>query len=144
EDLINERAGALARERATSMAAAFRNNFAGAARTAGLTVQSSDLVARGTAFPAVGVSAPVETAAFALDAGAVSDPIATDNGTVVLRVADKQTITPEALALERDQLRTQISEQRRGEFFASYMTKAKQRMSIELKEETLNALFAAR
>ena len=144
EDVIKTRAAALARERATSLASGFKGNFAGAARQAGLTVQSSEMIARGAAFPGIGVSAPVEKAAFALDAGAISDPIATENGTVVLRVADKQTITPEALALERDQLRGQLAEQRRGEFFASYMTKAKERMSIELKEETLQAMFAGR
>lgn len=144
EDVINARAAAIARDRASSLASAFKSNFAGAARQAGLTVQSSEMIARGAALPAVGVSAPVENAAFALDAGAVSDPIALDTGTVVLRVADKQTITPEALALEREQLRGQIAEQRRGEFFASYMTKAKGRMAIELKEETLQAMFANR
>jgi hypothetical protein len=51
---------------------------------------------------------------------------------------------PEKLALEREQLRTQMSEERRGQFFASYMTKAKQKMSIDLNEETLKAMMAGR
>lgn len=144
EDFINDRAAAHARERASSLAGAFTTNFAGAARQAGLTVQSSEMIARGAAFPGIGVSRDVETAAFALDAGAVSAPIDTPNGTVILRIADKETITPEALALERDQLRAQIAEQRRGEFFASYMTKARERMSIQFNEETLQAVIAAR
>jgi peptidyl-prolyl cis-trans isomerase D len=144
EAFINERASAMARERASALAGAFKANFAGAAKSAGLTVQSSELIARGAAFPEVGASVPVETAAFALPAGAVSDPIATDRGTVVLRVAEKEAFVPEKLALEREQLRTQMSEERRGQFFASYMTKAKQKMSIDLNEETLKAMMAGR
>lgn len=144
EDLINDRAASMARDRATSLAAAFKSNFAGTASSAGVRVQSSELLARGTAFPEVGISVPVETAAFALGAGGVSDPIATDRGTVILRVADKQTITPEALALEREQVRGQLAEQRKGQFFAAYMTKAKGKMTIDLKEETLQAMLAGR
>ena len=144
EDLINERATAMARERASALAAAFKSDFAGAAKTAGLTVQTSDLIARGSAFPEVGNSVPVETAAFALGAGGVSDPIATPRGTVVLRVAEKQAIDPVKAAAERQQVREQMVQERKGQFFASYMTKAKQKMTIDLNEETLSALFANR
>src|SRR5688500_1763832 len=80
EDLINERAASIARERAAALGAAFKSDFAAAAKTAGLTVQSSQLIARGAAFPDVGVSVPVETAAFALGAGGISDPISTERG----------------------------------------------------------------
>lgn len=134
----------MAREKAASLAAAFKQNFAAAAKTAGLTVQSSQLIARGSPFPEVGVSAPVETGAFALGAGAVSDPISTDRGTVILRVAEKESIKPEVFAAEKAQLRDQLMQERKGQFFASYMTKAKQKMKIDLNEETLQALFANR
>jgi peptidyl-prolyl cis-trans isomerase D len=144
DEYIVERAAAMARERASALAAAFKANFAGAAKTAGLTVQSSELIARGTAFPEVGVSVPVETAAFALGAGGISEPIATERGTVFVRVAEKQGIKPEAFAAERDQVRSQMLQERRGQFFASYMTKAKQKMTIDLNEETLQAMFAGR
>jgi len=144
EDLINERAAAMARDRASALAGAFKTNFAAAANTAGLPVQTSELIARGAPFPEVGVSVPVETAAFALGAGGVSDPIATPRGTVVLRVAGKEAIKPEAFAAERGQVREQMLQERKGQFFASYMTKAKQKMAIDLHEETLQALFAGR
>jgi len=144
EDLINERAAAMARDRASALAGAFKTNFAAAANTAGLPVQTSELIARGAPFPEVGVSVPVETAAFALGAGGVSDPIATPRGTVVLRVAAKEAIKPEAFAAERGQVREQMLQERKGQFFASYMTKAKQKMAIDLHEETLQALFAGR
>ena len=144
EDLINERAASMARERASSMAGAFKSDFAGAAKSAGVNVQSSELIARGAPFPEIGVSVPVETAAFALGAGAVSDPIATERGTVILRVADKQGIKPEEFTAQKAQVREQMLQERRGQFFASYMTKAKEKMTIELKEETLQAMFAGR
>ena len=38
----------------------------------------------------------------------------------------------------------QMLQERKGQFFASYMTKAKQKMTIDLNEETLQALFANR
>jgi len=144
EDVINARAAALAKDRAAALAGAFKADFAAAARSAGVPVQSSEMIARGAAFPEVGVSVPVETAAFALPAGGVSDPIPTDRGTVVLRVVDKQAVSPDAMALEREQLRSQLSDERRGQFFASYMTKAKQKMDIDLNEGTLQAMFANR
>jgi len=141
---ITERAGALAKERAATLASAFKADFAGAAKAAGLPVQSSELIARGAAFPEVGVSVPVETAVFALGAGGISDPIQTDRGTVVVRVADKQLVKPETLVAEREQVRGQLLQERRGQFFASYMTKAKQKMKIDLNEQTLQAMFANR
>ena len=144
EDLINDRAAAMAREKASSLAGPFKSNFAAAAKTAGLTVQSSQLVARGATLPEVGVSPAVENVAFGLGAGAVSDPIATERGTVILRVAEKEAIKPEAFAAEKAQVRDQLSQERKGQFFASYMTKAKEKMKIELNEETLQALFANR
>jgi len=144
EDLINDRAGSMAREKASSLAQAFKQNFAAAAKTAGLTVQSSQLIARGQPFPEIGVSPAVESGAFALGAGAVSDPIPTDRGTVILRIAEKEAIKPEAFAAEKAQVRDQLVQERKGQFFASYMTRAKQKMKIDLNEETLQALFANR
>lgn len=144
DDLINERAGAMARERAASLAGNFRSDFAGAAKGAGLNVQTTELIARGAPFPEVGVNRPVEEAAFKLPAGGVSEPIATDRGTVMLRVTEKQDVKPEELTTQRPQIRAQLEQERKGQFFASYMTKAKQKMKIELKEETLQAMFANR
>ncbi len=144
EHLIADRASAMARERASALAGAFKSNFAGAAAAAGLKVQSSELIARGAAFPEVGVSPAVENAAFTLGAGGVSDPVATDRGTVVLRVADKQAIDAATFAAERAQVRDQMVQERKGQFFASYMTKAKQKMTIDLNEETIQAMLAGR
>ncbi|MEX2273202.1 MAG: peptidyl-prolyl cis-trans isomerase [Vicinamibacterales bacterium] len=144
DEYIAERASAIALERASALAGAFKSDFAGAAKSAGLTVETSEPIARGAAFPQVGVSAPVEAAAFALGAGGVSDPIVTDRGTVVLRVTEKQAIDPVKFAAEREQLRGQMLQERKGQFFASYMTKAKQKMTIDLNEETLQAMFAGR
>ena len=144
EDLINERAGAMAREKAATLGPAFKSNFAAAAKTAGLTVQTSDLIARGGAFPEIGVSAPVEAAAFALGAGAVSDPVQTERGTVVMRIAEKQAMDPAKFAAEKTQVREQLVNESKSRFFASYMTKAKQKMKIDLNEQTLQTLFAGR
>ena len=56
-------------------------------------------------------------------------------------VAQKQTGTPEGLATERDQIRQQLLQQSRQEFFAAYMTKAKAKMKIQINEAVIKQLI---
>ena len=69
--------------------------------------------------------------------GAVSDPIAVDNGTAVIKLVEKQEVTPADFALAKDKFRDEILADRRNRFFGAYMVKAKQRMKIEVNRETL-------
>jgi hypothetical protein len=113
------------------MAQAAKTNFAAAARGAGVEVKTTDLVARGAAYPEVGVNTKVDDAAFALKTNETSAPIQTDNAVVVVHVRERQEIIPTAFANERDTLRQQLTAQRANEFFSAYMAKAKQKMKIE-------------
>ena len=54
-------------------------------------------------------------------------PIATDNAVVVARVKERQDIKAEEMAAQHEALRTELMQQRGGEFFAAYMIKAKER-----------------
>ena len=112
-----------------------------AAKAAGVDVKKTEFVTRGTALPDVGVSGAVDTAVFALNQGDVSAPIAADNAVVVAHVLEKQAGTPEGLAAERDTLRGQLLQQARQEFFASYMTKAKTKMKIQINQATVKQLI---
>ena len=69
--------------------------YQGAAKAAGLEMKTTDLVARGAPIPEIGVSTEVDTAAFALPVGGVSQPVTTDNGAVVVKVIEKKAVTPE-------------------------------------------------
>jgi parvulin-like peptidyl-prolyl isomerase len=85
----------------------------------------------------------IDDAVFALKAGQTSSALATDNAVVVAYVKERQDIKPETFATERDALRDELSQQRRQEFFAAYMGKAKEKMKIELNQETIRTVLGS-
>ena len=137
--VIQKKAVEVARARAATVAAS--RNFTSAARAAGVTVRSTDLIARGSALPDVGVSDRIDRAAFALNAGQTSEPIATDRAVVVVHVREKQDIVREGLDAQRESLRDQLTNERRMEFFSAYMMKAMETMDISYNERTLGTLL---
>ncbi len=142
DDVIRLKAIEVAKTRAATLsAAAQRGTFAAAAKAAGVTVKTTELITRGAPLPDVGVSTVVDDAVFALEQGAVSSPISTPTAVVVAKVVEKTTGTPEGLAAERVQLTNEILQRRRQEFFAAYMTKAKLKMAIEFNDAALQAII---
>ncbi len=140
DDTIKEKAKALALARATSIASSLKSgaDFAAAAKKAGLEAKTSELVARGAALPDVGISAAVDKAAFSLTPGTVSDPIETTNGTAIIKVLQREDVTPGQVASGRDTTKQELLNERRGRFFSSYMVKAKQKMGIEINRQVLD------
>ena len=136
EDVITEKAGQLAQQKAASIAADLRTakDFAAAVKKAGLEVRSSDLVARGSALPEVGSNEDAEKAAFSLPVNGVSDPLTTPNGTAILRVVERNEVTAEAMAAGRDALRDELVSARRDRAFRAYMEKAKTAYTITTDE----------
>jgi hypothetical protein len=67
----------------------------------------------------------------------VSDPISTPQGTAIVRVVDKAGVTPEQITGGRDQLREELGNQRRDQFFSAYMQKAKQGLQIDIRQDVL-------
>lgn len=136
EDVITEKAGQLAQQKAASIAADLRTakDFAAAVKKAGLEVRSSDLVARGSALPEVGSNEDAEKAAFSLPVNGVSDPLTTPNGTAILRVVERNEVTAEAMAAGRDALRDELVAARRDRAFRAYMEKAKTAYTITTDE----------
>ena len=61
---------------------------------------------------------------------------------MIARVIEKVGVTPEQVAAARDGLRTELLNDRRARFFASYMTKAKEKVKISIDRETLQRLVA--
>ena len=145
EDLIRSRANELSRQRAAAIAAQLKSapDFAAAAKAQGLESTESELVSRGSARPGVGVSADVDKVAYALPKGAVSDPIQTPNATVIVRAADRDDVTPEEFRLARERFRAELVNERRSRFFAAFMTKAKERLKIEVKADVMRRLLDA-
>lgn len=139
DEVTKEKARELSRQRAAEIAARLKSapDFEKAAKAAGLEAKTTELVARGSPIPDLGVSPAVEDAAFALGVGAVSDPIATDTGTGVIKVIEKKEVAPDEWILSKDRFREELLTERRNRFFGSYMVKAKQRMKIDVNRETL-------
>jgi len=142
-DVLRQKAGALAAEKARAVAAALKAapDFAAAAKKAGLEAKSSELVARGAALPDVGVDAAVERAAFGLAVGATSDPVASRDGATILKVVERKDVTPAEAAASRESTRQQLVDERRSEFFTAYMVKARQRMKIDLNREVIDQII---
>jgi peptidyl-prolyl cis-trans isomerase D len=143
EDVVKKKALDVARQKAASVAATLKSaaDFAAAAKAAGLEPRTSELVARGAALPDVGISPAVEQAAFTLPAGAVSDPISAGNAVAIVKVIQREP-PPAFDAAAKDSLRSDLLNDRRSRFFASYMTKAKERMKIRINRETLKKVVA--
>src|SRR5690606_24256802 len=141
-DLRRERTQSLAAERAAAVAPGLKSaaNFRAAAAASGLSVRTTGRFTRGSSIPEVGSSVAVDTAAFSLPVGAGSDPVATNHGAVIIRVVERPQVDAEEMAAAREQLRQELASQRRAQFFASYMTKAKERMQISVDRAVLSRL----
>ena len=144
EDVIRRKALTLARARAAEAAARLQDaeDFVAAAEETELSVGSSDLIARGSAFPEVGVNAAVEAIAFALPVGGVSDVIEAGSYAAIVHVADREEAGADDLAASEETLRDQLRTVRQNQFFSSYMTKVKEGLNIVINFAAFDQIFA--
>jgi len=145
EDVIKVRAAELAKQKAGEIAAALRasKDFAAAAKAQGLEAKDTQPITRGSPIPDVGVSPEIDTAAFTLPTGGVSDPVATPTATVIVRVAEHQEVTADAFRTAKESFRTQLLNERRAQFFEAYMAKAKQAMKIQVNADVARRIIGA-
>lgn len=145
DDAIRTRATGLSRQRAAQIAVTLRSaaDFAAAAKAQGFEAKETQLIPRGSPLPDVGVNADVDKAAFSLPAGGVSDPVTTADATVIVRVAERDEVTPDELTKSKEAFREQLLADRRGRFFTAYMVRAKERMEIEVRQDVVQRMLAA-
>jgi len=139
EEVVKQRARELSKTKAAEMAARLKGaaDFDKAAKAAGFEAKTTDLLTRDQPIPDLGVAAAVEDAAFKLPIGSVSDAIATDNGTAIIKVVERQEVSPSDWVSAKDRFREELLNERRNRFFSAYMVKAKQKMKIEVNQESL-------
>ena len=138
DDVLKEKAIEKARSSATVIAATLKSgDFDKAAKAAGLEVKTTELIARGSPIGDIGVSPRLEEAAFSLTQGAVSDPVVTETGAAVVKVVERKDAAAETLDKDKENIRTELLNDRKQKFFASYMTKARQRMTIRTNPQTI-------
>ena len=141
DDVLKKKAVETAQQRAAALVPQLKGgNFEAAAKAAGLEAKTTELIARGAPVADAGVSPAIDAVAFNLPAGAVSDPISTDNGAVVIKVLERKDPTTEEIASGKQQMRDELTNERRGRFYSSYMTKARERMSIRINNQVLAQL----
>lgn len=139
DEVVKLKARELSRQKAVEIGAKLKDapDFEKAAKAAGVEAKTTELITRDAPLPDLGVAPAVEDVAFKLAVGATSDPIATDNGSAVIKVLEKQEVAPSEFATAKDKFRDELLADRRNRFFAAYMQKAKQNMKIEVNRETL-------
>ena len=145
DDLIRQRATELSSQRASAIAASLKSapNFAVAAKAQGFEAKDTALIARNAALPDnIGVSPEVDKVAFSLPVNAISEPIKTNDGTVIVRVVEKDPVTPEEFRKARETFRAEILNERRGRFFAAYMTKARDRVKPEINADVVQRIVS--
>jgi hypothetical protein len=140
---LKKKAVDVARQRASAVAAQMKSgDFNAAAKSAGLDVKTTEFVARGAALADVGTSPAVDAVAFTLPVGGVSDPIVTDNATAIVKVLERQDPAPSDATSAKATLKTELLGERRNRFYASYMTKARERMKVNVNRELIAQLVA--
>ena len=143
DDVVKSKAADTARQRAAALSAQLKSgNFEAAAKAAGLEVKTTEQIARGAPIADIGISPAVDAVAFTLPAGAVSDPIRTDNGAVVVKVAGAQGRHADELAKGRGELRDQLTSERRNRFYTTYMAKAREKMRINTNNSMVAQIVA--
>ena len=134
-DVRRRKALERAREQAAAAAGSLRDgeDFEAAAEAAGLTVGTSELLTRGAAFPEIGVSAAVEQAAFELPVGGVSGVLEAGAETLaVVRLVEREDVTPEQIAEASDAVRGELLQGRRTEFYSAYMSRVQEQLGVDV------------
>jgi peptidyl-prolyl cis-trans isomerase D len=143
DDVLKKKAIDAARQKAATVSPQLKaGDFDATAKSAGVEVKTTELVARGAAIADVGVSPAIDATAFALPAGGVSDPIVTDTGAVIVKVLEKSDAKPEELAKGKQALRDELLNERRNRFYGAYMSKAREKMKIEINSQVLSQVIA--
>jgi parvulin-like peptidyl-prolyl isomerase len=119
------------------------SDFAAAAKAQGLEAKDTELITRESPLPDIGISPEVDKAAFGLPAGAVSDPIVSDNGTVIVKVVEKDEVTPDEFRTAREQFRADYVNERRGRFFSAYMAKVKEKLNVEVRNDVVTRVVSS-
>ncbi|HEY2117050.1 MAG TPA: peptidylprolyl isomerase, partial [Candidatus Angelobacter sp.] len=133
----NQRAADMLSRKTREMAdrAHAEHDLAKAAKEAGATLKTSDLVSRTQPVPDLGSMAGPANVVFTLKQGEISGPLNMGASQAVLQVVERQepnTSTPE-FAKQRDQLRERLSAQKREQVINQFVTDLSTRLEKEGK-----------
>lgn len=133
----NQRASDMLRRKATEMAdrAHAEHDLSKAAKEAGATFKTSDLVGRSQPVPEIGNMAGPASVAFTMKQGEISGPLNVGGGAAVLQIVERQepSLSDPAFAQERDQLRERLANEKRQEVLGVFLNDLSTRLEKEGK-----------
>jgi peptidyl-prolyl cis-trans isomerase D len=140
--LEGERARDLAKKKAAELAPKLKSgDFEKVAKAAGIEAKTTEMLTRDGSIPDLGPIPEVLNAAFALTKGAVSEPIPTPMGTVIVKLLDRQDVSAGDFTSKKDAFREELMSARRNRFYANYMTKVKLKMQIEVNPDVIQRVI---
>jgi peptidyl-prolyl cis-trans isomerase D len=143
DEVLKKKAVDVARQRAATIGAQMKSgDFNAAAKAGGLEVKTTEFIARGAAIGDAGASPAIDAVAFTMPVGGVSDPIVTDNATVIVKVLERQDPAPSDIGSAKATLKTELLNEQRNRFYASYMSKAREKMKVNVNRELLAQIVA--
>lgn len=133
----NQRASDVLRRKVQEMAdrAHAEHDLGKAAKEAGATIKTSDLVSRTQQVPEIGSMSGPASAAFSMKQGEISGPLNLGTSQAVLQVLERQepSSTDPEFAKQRDQLRERLASQKRQEVLTLFVTDLNTRLEKEGK-----------
>jgi len=136
-DFKNQRAADILRRKIQEMAdrAHAEHDLAKAAKEAGATVKTSDMVSRTAQVPDIGSMSGPAAAAFTMKQGEISGPLNLGASQAVLQIVEKQepSASDPEFAKQRDQLRERLASQKRQEVLGVFVSDLNTRLEKEGK-----------
>jgi peptidyl-prolyl cis-trans isomerase D len=133
----NQRAADILRRKTQEMAdrAHAEHDLAKAAKEAGATVKTSDLVSRTGQVPDIGSMSGPAAAAFTMKQGEISGPLNLGANQAVLQIVERQepSTSDAEFAKQRDQLRERLASQKRQEVLGLFVNDLNTRLEKEGK-----------
>jgi peptidyl-prolyl cis-trans isomerase D len=130
EEFKNERVAALLSQKTQELSdrAKAEHDLKKAAKEAGATVKSSDLVLPDGQVPDIGSMSGGAAVAFSLKIGEISGAIANGNTGVVLSVQERQEPTPQDFEAKKDQIRDALIQNQQQEMFGLFVSNLRAQM----------------
>jgi peptidyl-prolyl cis-trans isomerase D len=109
------------------------HDLAKAAKEAGATVRTSELVDRTSQVPEIGAMSGAAGVVFSLKPGEISGPIQSGNNGVVIKVVELQEPSPEQIKQNWDTVKDTLLQQKRNEIEGLYLENLRDRLEKEGK-----------
>jgi peptidyl-prolyl cis-trans isomerase D len=149
EQFRNERASSMLQKKTEELADKARSmkDLKKAAKEEGATFKTSELVDPSGQVPDLGPMSGPATVAFDMQPGQISGPLAVQNKGVVIALVDKQQPTAADYDKQKEQVREQLLNEKRGEVMNLFAEKLQERMQkngqIKVNTEEAKRLFGS-